>query len=141
MKPERLTRHFDESKQESLELYDLRDIGLELRKNEKLSKLEDIEEELGIDLATLFKALKNGAWLRTGHMGTCYIDGEPIFIEPEYLKLALYPYYDEQRKESYSYCPYETALCLYDMEYEDIADIARVKDYGRTWALTKEELL
>ena len=28
----------------------------------KLGQLEDIEEELGIDLAILFKALKNGAW-------------------------------------------------------------------------------
>lgn len=27
---------------------------------EKLSKIEDIEEELGIDLITLFKALKDG---------------------------------------------------------------------------------
>ena len=28
----------------------------------KLGKLEDIEEELGIDLITLFKALKNGIY-------------------------------------------------------------------------------
>lgn len=30
---------------------------------EKLSQLEDIEEELGIDLVTLFKALKNGIYV------------------------------------------------------------------------------
>ena len=29
---------------------------------EKLEKLEDIEEELEIDLVTVFKALKEGAW-------------------------------------------------------------------------------
>ena len=29
---------------------------------EKLCQLEDIEEEIGIDLITLFKALKNGVW-------------------------------------------------------------------------------
>ena len=29
---------------------------------DKLGKLEDIEEELGIDLITLFKALKNGIY-------------------------------------------------------------------------------
>lgn len=34
-------------------------------KNAKLGKLEDIEEELGIDLATLFKALKNGVYMPT----------------------------------------------------------------------------
>ena len=31
---------------------------------EKLSKIEDIEEELGIDLTTLFKALKNGIYFQ-----------------------------------------------------------------------------
>lgn len=30
----------------------------------KLGKLEDIEDELGIDLITLFNALKNGIWLK-----------------------------------------------------------------------------
>lgn len=31
--------------------------------NQKLGQLEDIEEELGIDLITLFKALQNDIWL------------------------------------------------------------------------------
>ena len=31
---------------------------------EKLGQLEDLEEELGIDLITLFKALKSGVWYR-----------------------------------------------------------------------------
>ena len=31
----------------------------------KLGQLEDIEEELGIDLITLFKALKNGVYHKT----------------------------------------------------------------------------
>lgn len=105
-------------------------------------RIMELENELGVDLITLFKALKNGAWLRTGFMGTCYIDGKPIFIEPQDLKLTLYPYYYEERmEEKYcSRCQYETALCLHDMEYEDASNIAKVKDYGKTWALTKEEL-
>lgn len=107
----------------------------------KLGQLEDIEEKHGIDLVTLFKALENGAWLRKGYMGTCYIDGEPIFIEPQNLKLTLYPYYAECMEEENCSCgPFETALCLHDMNYEDVANIAKVKDYGKTWALTKEEL-
>ena len=31
----------------------------------KLADLEDIEDELGIDLLTLFKALKNGIYVKT----------------------------------------------------------------------------
>lgn len=47
----------------------------------ELGKLEDIEEELGIDLITLFKALKNGIYGRVGdeiehilapHFSFCY---------------------------------------------------------------------
>ena len=30
---------------------------------ETIGELEDIEEELGIDLITLFKALKKGIWV------------------------------------------------------------------------------
>lgn len=33
----------------------------------KLGQLEDIEEELGIDLITLFKALKNGIYGKIGN--------------------------------------------------------------------------
>lgn len=81
----------------------------------KLSQLEDIEEELGIDLITLFKALNNPIYIKENYDGTmvdktlwcsnsviCGI-GEPIIKVDNY---AVYP-----------------------------------KDYGKTWALTKEELL
>ena len=37
---------------------------------DKLGQLEDFEEELGIDLATLFKALRNGFY----HLDSCYED-------------------------------------------------------------------
>ena len=65
----------------------------------KLGQLEDIEEELGIDLITLFKALKN---------------------EPH---IAL------RRAIGY-------------WQLKDLAgdDDLRTQDYGKTWALTKEEL-
>lgn len=64
---------------------------------DKLGQLEDIEEELGIDLITLFKALKDGYWYKE--------DNEIIFEEPN----------GEGLREM---------LC----------------GYGKTWALTKEEL-
>lgn len=75
----------------------------------KLGKLEDLEEELGIDLVTLFKALKNGIWI--------YDDGNPYFTSRIKLSWHL------------------------DAIYCDTSDIyVLLKDYGKTWALTKEEL-
>lgn len=41
---------------------------------EKLSKLEDIEEELGIPLEVLFKALKDGIYNRNGYIDYVYLD-------------------------------------------------------------------
>ena len=43
------------------ELYIVEDMNKAL---DKLSQLEDIEEELGIDLVTLFKALKNDFYFK-----------------------------------------------------------------------------
>lgn len=108
----------------------------------KLGKLENIEEELGIDLITLFRALKNGCWIRKGFYGTCYLEGKAIFIPSEYLHLNLYDYYTERKNEdSYEESESQEALCLFDMYYEDINNIARVRDYGKTWALTEDELI
>lgn len=78
----------------------------------KLGKLEDIEEELGIDLITLFKALKNGVYVR-------YTNDEiehriVAGIEEENITLCI-----KESKECYMY----------------------FDEYGKTWALTKEELL
>ena len=76
----------------------------------KLGQLEDIEEELGIELLTLFKALKNGIWI--------YDNGNPFFTSRIKLVMQL------------------------DAIHCSISDIeVLLKDYGKTWALTKEELL
>ena len=80
---------------------------------QKLGQLEDIEDELGIDLITLFKALKNGLY-------TTY-RGEIDFMFSSDL----------------SYEP--TIKCiLVRLHYHTIA--LELADYGKTWALTKEEL-
>ena len=84
---------------------------------EKLKSLEDIEEELGIDLITLIKAL-NGL----------------------YYKIRL-----EDRKISKMKVP---MLRIIDGEYCWICPkwmtttwmSVKVKDYGKTWALTRTEL-
>ena len=73
---------------------------------QKLGELEDLEEEFGIDLAILFKALKEGFFDRLGeyhHFSNLYFSDEEIF--------------DSYEKVSFN-----------------------LKDYGKTWALTEEEL-
>ena len=86
----------------------------------KLGQLEDIEEELGIDFITLFKALKNGF------------------------------YHIDKNKHIYTTKPTKGNggamnfyVCLECIIAEDTFGdqyIYSLKDYGKVWALTKEEL-
>ena len=75
----------------------------------KLGQLEDIEEELGIDLITLFKALKNGV----------YVKGLGYF--------------------RYADFDFEGKVIIYG-DIDPICGNEFLSDYGKTWALTKEEL-
>lgn len=92
----------------------------------KLRDLEDIEEELGIDLITLFKAFKN----RFAYM----------FVQNDYNEnykkglvkpLVVSNFY--KYGEDYKLVLCDTLTCL--------SYYVSVKDYSKTWALTKEELL
>ena len=76
----------------------------------KLGQLEDIEEELGIDLIILFKALKNG-----------------IYIKPW-----------KEIKHTYEIRTASDNIHLFLLDEND--NDYSFKDYGKTWALTKEEL-
>ena len=88
--------------------------------SQKLGQLEDIEEELGINLITLFKALKNGF------------------------------YHIDENKHIYTTKPTKGNggamnfyVCLGCIIAEDTFGdqyIYSLKDYGKVWALTKEEL-
>lgn len=79
---------------------------------DKLGMLEDVEDELGIELTTLFKALDNGIYLSPwGHK----------LVDFDFSNKALF--YEYERYEDY-----------YERQY------FYLKDYGKTWALTKEEL-
>lgn len=105
----------------------------------KLGKLEDIEEELGIPLEVLFKALKEGVWTKASSY-SCFLCSEPTFIKGLYLHIG---YYDYTQYDNYDYDGYfseNDALCIFEMHYEDHHSVTRIKDYGKTWALTKEEL-
>lgn len=79
----------------------------------KLGQLEDIEKELGIDLITLFKALKEGIYC---------ID----FDNQDIRKFKALLCFNSTSKQFYWYGS--------NIGYPDL------KDYGKTWALTKEEL-
>ena len=90
----------------------------------KLGKLEDIEEELGIDLITLFKALKDGIWTNQEQWYGDEKQGKIRFFQVRLL-LA------------------ENAIgCIYNSMWkgEEVIRTLYLKDYGKTWALTKEEL-
>lgn len=79
--------------------------------NNKLGELEDIEDELGIDLITLFKALKDGVRTENRKDKTLL----PCLVRLGDLGFAL------------------------DFMYERESQYF-LSDYGKTWALTKGEL-
>ena len=87
---------------------------------DKLGKLEDIEEEIGIDLITLFNIDKQ---LNTKKEIWFKIEDE---IE-ESFRFDSYYIIDLKHK------------AFVKIEYEPL-DYLYFKDYGKTWALTKEEL-
>ena len=79
---------------------------------DKLFELEDIEEELGIDLIELIKCIRN-------EKGIWKKDFDGGLINT---RCMLTCYFGKWQ--------------IYDKE-----NIYELKDYGKTWALTKEELL
>ena len=83
---------------------------------EKLSKLEDIEQELGIPLEVLFKALKDGIWCLTKEDGVEFMNVPKLFNYND-------KYYF--REDMFWFEP-----------------IVELKDYGKTWWIEepKEEL-
>lgn len=100
----------------------------------KLRDLEDIEEELGIGLATLFEALKTGIYFVENNE-ICYVakhnveyslvkEHEDWLIQTKWLQIATL-WLEEIGAEK----THIETLRFY------------LKDYGKTWALTKEELL
>lgn len=94
---------------------------------EKLGQLEDIEEELGIDLITLFKAIMNDGLVYIkfdDNLSKCF-NGNNIFVVDIGIcckwNFKCYPYF------TIPFGTFEVTFYL--------------RDYGKTWALTKEELL
>ena len=86
--------------------------------HEKLHQILNIEEELGIDLTILFNALKNGVYYfdEQGRLIYSY-----VWLTDNNVNDGVY------KKLSYSFkTPYHETLLF--------------EDYGKTWALSEEEL-
>lgn len=94
---------------------------------DKLGQLEDIEEELGIDLITLFKALKNGFYVKKNN--------QIYKLEPEEFVITFGKVLGH----------FITIQELYFEDLDGVLDTTGekwfIENYGETWALTKEELL
>ena len=90
----------------------------------KLKSLEDIEEELGCTLDVLFKALKNGQVVFKHIVG---LENPKIYLATHKISGLLF------NDKNYE-------LWLYDRGFGDEFYVY-IKDYGKTWALTEEELL
>lgn len=90
----------------------------------KLGQYEDLEEELGVDLITLFKALKNGVWTNQEQY---YGDEEQGKIRFFKVRLLLE----------------EKAIgCIHNSMWKgtEVIRTLYLKDYRKTWSLDKEEL-
>ena len=84
-----------------------------------LRELAEIRYELGIDLSTLFKALKEGIYVKNP-FGQIY-------------KISVF-IYDLNMSSSNS----KLNWCFISSNYNN--SLIYFSDYGKTWALTKEEL-
>lgn len=97
----------------------------------ELGQLEDIEDELGIYLITLFKALNKGFYIKYNNKIVHIHPDKHITINFWYKTINVFipPKFFIDCKKGTDYSSEEI-----DEEYE-------FEDYGKTWALTREELL
>ena len=97
---------------------------------QKLGQLEDIEEELGINLITLFKALKNGIWSKE-HLNfpNKYCRQIKPFSD---IEVCFKNTYDKRVRLYFNHRTIDGVSVICDSLYID--------DYGITWAVAREEL-
>lgn len=85
---------------------------------ERPNSYKAIEDDFGINLITLHKALKDGIYWK----GTTCVDTKGIFFEDK-PKINI------------------VGKCLTNICFRKHLEVVYFKDYGKTWALTEEELL
>ena len=96
----------------------------------KLGQLEDIEEENGLDLITLFKALKDGFYIKYNDKIVHIFPDKHITINFWYKTINVFipsKFFIDCKKGT-------------DYLSETIDEEYWFKDYGKTFALTREEL-
>ena len=95
----------------------------------KLKALEDIEEDIGMSLLTLFRILKRG---RIIHKYKPFCASKQIILESSIINGLFY------ESGQYGLEVYNEEDDI-DEEYNDFKYVY-IKDYGITWALTRKEL-
>lgn len=105
------------------EEYAIKDMPDLKRRLDLTDKYGELSEQLGVDLSILFKALNEGI----------YRKGVDVYGKRKKSFTAI----------TFAYCE----LNIYNKTLYEISDISstaifpvKLKDYGKTWALTKEEL-
>ena len=100
---------------------------------DKLGKLEDIEEELGIELITLFKALKYGVY---------YFDEQGQLIHDYVYLTSNFMNVGVHEKLSYSFLTYSTRQTLLFENYGKTRSVYKqtLEAMDETKTLSKEEL-
>lgn len=105
-----------------------------------IGKYEDLEEELGIDLITLFKALKDGIYYKNIEIYYChnivmvgkyFVEVKPIYaVKETTIESCYYKTYTERLK------------FVDDAHYWDWKTCKKweLKDYKKTWALNRSDL-
>ena len=95
----------------------------------RLKLLEDLEEDIGMSLLTLFRILKRG---RIIHKYKPFCASKQIILESSIINGLFY------ESGQYGLEVYNEEDDI-DEEYNDFKYVY-IKDYGITWALTREEL-
>lgn len=101
----------------------------------KLEKLKNLEEELGCPLEVVFKALKEGIFVKDEWLvNTAYSDElyNKKYKRNEFTSLTL-EYFDGQYSLSELDSPYN------DLECGEVGCFVYLNDYGKTWWLKGEK--
>lgn len=100
----------------------------------KLGQLEDIEEELGVEYSMLDKICQNGVYCYKRSIKDFNTNGKRlgniIHIQNSDIHIQFFGVYKEKRMGV-------SIMGCIDYVYHSLP----LKDYGKTWALAKEELL
>ena len=109
---------------------------------DRLEKLEKIENELGCHLDVAFKATQNGIYFKENNeihfsswiirVGKSFVEVKPCYAVKETTLASCY-YKSDTEELKY----------VKDAHYWDWKTCRnwKIKDYGKTWALTREELI